>query len=446
MTTTAIRGHLSFGLGTATYGSTAGNSPALDSDSWFTQPFTAATLAVNEFAEMLPQELGATLFTRGGYKSGAFMAGSASMEVRLAKYFGKFLQAMASTGNPTLVAARAATTLESAGAVASVGGIGALPDRTWVFTIAPTAGTDPVPGDVIKCESEEMLVLKKLTATTFTVARGYNGTTAVAHVSPLSVTHVIKDGFTMFAPSPGNEQAVPLVHVRRYVPDSAGTAGYTEYGFDGKAVSLSLAMPQMGAAKAEFGVVLRRPYGTADEDGVTASSINGISDTPLSLALSCSSNIALPTLAVSKSTDAAFMGAQVQLVNGTISPQDGMIVGSYHPEDFTVLSRGGTIRMAYKWKDEALYNAVVYGGDLGEWQPQIKYSDVVISMTAASNAVNFPYRLDLVFPNVALTMSAPTLVAGRFVMTEVTGAVTYDSTTGYPWMAFMRNNVDYNGL
>jgi len=445
MTTTAIRGHLSFGLGVAPYGATAGNSPALDGDSWFTQPFTAATLAVNEFAEMLPQELGATLFTRGGYKSGAFMAGSASMEVRLHKYFGKFLQAMAMQGNPTLVAAKTVTLMESSTgpSVPSVGSIGALPDRTFILTLAPLVAV--AVGDVIKCQSEEMLVLKVNSTTNFTVARGYNGTAAVAHTTQ-AVTYVAQDGFTLFAPTPNNEQSVPYVHVRRYVPDSAGTAGYTEYGFDGKAVTLSLAMPQMGAAKAEFGVVLRRPYGVADEDGVTASSINGISDTPLSLALSCTSNIALPMLGISASTDAAFMGAQVQLVNGTISPQDGMIVGSYHPEDFTVLSRGGTIRMAYKWKDEALYNAVVYGGDLGEWQPQIKYSDVVISMKAASNAVNHPYRLDLVFPNVALTMSAPTLVAGRFVMTEVTGAVTYDSTTGYPWMAFLRNNVDYNGL
>ena len=102
--------------------------------------------------------------------------------------------------------------------------------------------------------------------------------------------------------------------------------------------------------------------------------------------------------------------------------------------------------MAYKWKDEAIYNAVVYGGDLAEWQPQIKNSDVVLSMTAASNATNYPYRLDLVFPNVALTMSAPTLVAGRFVMTEVTGAVTYDSTSGYPWIAFLRNGATYAGV
>ncbi len=440
MTTTAVRGHLSFGLGTATYGATAGNSPTIDGDSWFTQPFTAATLAVNEFAEMLPQELGATLFTRGGYKSGAFMAGSASMEVRLAKYFGKFLQAMAATGTPTARIAQAPATLTNTAS------IGALPDRTLVFGTAPS--TVLVAGDVITIESEKLLVLKcndSGTNKNYTVARGYDGTTAVAHTT-IVPTFTGTDRFTVFAPTPGSEQAVPLVHARRYVPDTSGGTGYTEYGFDGKAVSLSLAMPQMGAAKAEFGVVLRRPYGIADEDSVTASSINGISDSPLSLALSCTSNIALPTLGISNSTNAAFMGAQVQLVNGTISPQDGMIVGSYHPEDFTVLSRGGTVRMAYKWKDEALYNAVVYGGDLAEWQPQIKYSDVVLSMTAASNATTYPYRLDLVFPNVALTMSTPTLVAGRFVMTEVTGAVTYDSVTGYPWMAFMRNGATYAGV
>ena len=446
MTTTGIRGHLSFALsnaaavgdGTVTTPTPTEHSP--DGDGWWTQPFTAATLAVNEFAEMLPQELGATLFTRGGYKSGAFMAGSASMEVRLHKYFGKILQAMAAQGVPTQTVARAATTFGTTGT------IGVLPDRTLVLAADPTTNA-AVAGDVLLIESEKLLVLKVNSATNYTVARGYDGTAAIAH-SAKAVTHVIKDAFTMFAPEPGNEQKTPFVHVRRYVPDTAGTGGYTEYGFDGKAISLSLAIPQMGAAKAEFGVVLRRPYGYGSEDftpAASASAIPGMTETPLSLALSCTSNLALPLMTITGPTDASFMGAQVQLVNGAIPPQDGMVVGSYHPEDFTILSRGGTIRMAYKWKDEALYNAVVYGGDMGNWSPTIKYSDVVISMVAASNATNFPYRLDLVFPNVALTMSAPTLVAGRFVMTELTGAITYDSVTGYPWMAFLRNGATYNG-
>lgn len=445
MTTTGIRGHLSFSLsnaaaaadGTITTPSPSEHSP--DGDGWWTQPFTAATLAVNEFAEMLPQELGATLFTRGGYKSGSFLAGSASMEVRLHKYFGKILQAIAAQGVPTAKAAQATVSPVTTVTIAA-----SLTDKTLVFSADPIVVQA---GDVILTGAEKLLVLKELTATTYAVVRGYDGTTPAIH-SAAAWDFVPQDRFTMFAPEPGNEQKVPFVHARRYVPDSAGAGGYTEYGFDGKAVTLSLAMPQMGAAKAEFGVVLRRPYGYDGEDlgGLgSASLIPGMTDTPLSLALSCTSSLALPSMGIKGAADAAFMGAQVQLVNGTISPQDGMIVGSYHPEDFTVLSRGGTIRMAYKWKDEALYNAVVYGGDMGNWSPTIKYSDVVISMVAASNATNYPYRLDLVFPNVALTMSAPTLVGGRFVMTEVTGAVTYDSFTGYPWIAFLRNGATYAG-
>jgi len=435
MTTTAIRGHLSFGLGKTAYGATAGNAPQRDADGWFTQPLTGAALAVNEFAEMLPQELGATLFTRGGYKSGAFLAGSASMEVRLAQYFGKFLQAMASK-TPVAVTARAAA--------AAITNNGTATGNILSFGTAPAPLL--VAGDIINYGTEILFVIGPTLSALgvlnkeYSVVRRYGGT---SDTGSKACTFVGNDAGATFAPSRGNEQDVPYVHVRRYVPDSAGGTGYTEYGFDGKAVSLSLALPQMGAAKAEFGVVLRRPYGVADEDGVSASAISGISDTPLSLALSCVSNISLPGLGVYTASDAAFMGAQVQLVNGTIAPQDGMIVGSYHPEDFTVLSRGGTIRMAYKWKDEALYNAVVYGGDLAEWQPQIKYSDVVLTLKAASNATNFPYQLDLVFPNVALTMSAPTLAGGRFVMTEVTGAVTYDSVSGYPWLATIRNGKTY---
>lgn len=474
-TTTGIRGHLSFALGGSTpigdKDTTAMNTYLADSsgagfgtlnrdtDKWWTQPFTAASLAVNEFAEMLPQELGATLFTRGGYKSGVFLAGSATMEIRLAKYFGKVLQSMGGLGVPSAITARAAD-----GTITSAANTGSALANASTTTLTLTTAASPtfVPGDLIRVEKtsgyEDVLIIKDLDSSghlSYKVARGYNNTTPATSKSGGYIKYAGNDTSYFFGPTPNNEQATPSVHARRYVPDSGGGSGYTEYGLDGKAISLSMAMPQMGAAKAELGVVFRRPFGKDTEhfgycsdDGVSASSgISGISDTPLSLALSCTSNISLPQLGIYGPSTGGFMGAQVQLVNGAIPPQDGMIVGSYYPEDFTILSRGGTVRMAYKWKDEALYNAVVYGGDLGDWQPQIKYSDVVLSLRAASNATNFPYTLDLVLPNVALTMSSPQLVAGKFVMTEVTGAITYDSVSGYPWFAVLRNGASaYGGL
>jgi hypothetical protein len=475
-TTTGIRGHLSFALGGSTpvgdkdvstmdtYLAAAGSfgTANRDSDKWWTQPFTAATLAVNEFAEMLPQELGATLFTRGGYKSGVFLAGSASMEIRLAKYFGKVLQSMGGLGIPSAITARAADATVTS---AANSGAALASASTTTLTLTTAASPTFVPGDIVRIEKtsgtpayEDVLIIKDLDSAahlSYKVARGYNNTVPATSKTAGYVKYAGNDTSYFFGPTPNNEQAVPLVHARRYVPDSSGGSGYTEYGLDGKAISLSLALPQMGAAKAELGVVFRRPFGKDTEhfgycstDGVTtASGISGMSDTPLSLALSCTSNISLPQLGIYGPSTGGFMGAQVQLVNGAIPPQDGMIVGSYYPEDFTILSRGGTVRMAYKWKDEALYDAVVYGGNLGDWQPQIKYSDVVLSLRAANNATSFPYTLDLVFPNVALTMSAPQLVAGKFVMTEVTGAITYDSVSGYPWFAVLRNGATaYDGL
>lgn len=64
-----------------------------------------------------------------------------------------------------------------------------------VFTVASTAGFPPVPfiigverGDP---ENEEVCLVTAMTATTFTVTRGYDGTTAVAHEVGMPIEHCV---------------------------------------------------------------------------------------------------------------------------------------------------------------------------------------------------------------------------------------------------------------
>jgi len=427
---------------------------ATDANYWWTMPFTGASLAISEMTDMLPPELGSTLFTRGGYKAGAFLAGSAQLEIRLEKYFGKMLQAMAGT---TVTTRTAITGADTARAI-STPTTAAATDTT--LTIA--AGSGLGVGDIITIGGaangtrEEMLITAQVNPGSdlvWSVVRGINGTTPT--IPSGNAFTKTRNNVTVFAPDVTNEPAAPYLHARRYVPDSTGQAGYTEYGFDGRGVSLSLALPQAGAARAEFSAVFRRPFsvdGEFETNGSTAivgSSINGIAESAGSLVLSCTSNVAFPALGIKGAADGVFMGAQIQIANITISPQDGMGIGAYHPEDWTILSRGASVRLAYKWKDEALYNTIVYAGDgasFGAWAPQLKYSDVLVQMKAASNAPvgTKPYELDFFIPNAALNMSAPTLLPGKFITTEMVAVASWNGITrGAAWMAFLYNDATY---
>lgn len=63
-------------------------------------------------------------------------------------------------------------------------------------------------------------------------------------------------------------------------------------------------------------------------------------------------------------------GAVIDIINGITRPQDGAIVGDYHPVDFTALSRGATIRMVYRWKNIDLWNELHTGSTTGtSWSP-----------------------------------------------------------------------------
>lgn len=538
MTTSGQRGSLGFAIATATFGdatiATSNNNDTtqfnVDADGWWTQPFTGASLAVNEFSDVLKPEIGKTLFVKGAYKNGAFMGGSATMDIRLANRFGKILQAMGGLTGATS-AARGSEADSTKNTTA------AFSDTTGTVLQIET-GSGLVPGDVIKIESEYMLVVAAMSGDLiFSVVRGWFDpatgavSTAATHITASDVYYTKRNKVTRFSPDLANEVFSPVIHARRYVPGSAGNDGFTEYALDGKAMALAMTLPQMGPASAEFSAAFRRPV-TGDREftmgyGAVATAVNasstltwtnpatapavgsqvffeaplatgflantpyfvlsnpaantatvgltktgpaitagsgaamvarlvyeygptaGLADSAQSLAVSCSSNVHFPGLGVSTlagASNVSFMGAQVVLANGTISPQDSMVIGSYHPQDFTILSRSASIRLAYKWQDEALYKKIVYGNAFGSWSPTVVYSDVVLSIKAAGNAPTGgkPYELVLFFPSVALAMSAPTLLPGRFITTELSGVVTNDGLDrGAPWAAFLYNDTTY---
>lgn len=538
MTTSGQRGSLGFAIATATFGDipivTSNSNDTtqfnVDADGWWTQPFTGASLAVNEFSDVLKPEIGKTLFVKGAYKNGAFMGGSATMDIRLANRFGKILQAMGGLTGAT-------SSARGSEADSAKNTTAAFSDTTGTVLQIET-GSGLVPGDVIKIESEYMLVVAAMSGDLiFSVVRGWFDpatgvvSTAATHITASDVYYTKRNKVTRFSPDLANEVFSPILHARRYVPGSAGNDGFTEYALDGKAMALALTLPQMGPAAAEFSAAFRRPV-TGDREftlgyGAVATAVNasstltwtnpatapavgsqvffeaplatgflantpyfvlsnplantatvglsktgpaitagsgaamvarlvyeygptaGLADSAQSLAVSCTSNVHFPGLGVSTlsgASNVSFMGAQVVLANGTISPQDSMVIGSYHPQDFTILSRSASIRLAYKWKDEALYKKIVYGNAFGSWSPTVVYSDVVLSIKAAGNAPSGgkPYELVLFFPSVALAMSAPTLLPGRFITTELSGVVTNDGLDrGAPWAAFLYNDTTY---
>lgn len=61
-------------------------------------------------------------------------------------------------------------------------------------------------------------------------------------------------------------------------------------------------------------------------------------------------------------------GASIELVNNLSSPQQEMVVGSYHPDDAVSISRALQIRIVYKWENPDFYRQLLTGSTSGtEW-------------------------------------------------------------------------------
>lgn len=121
-------------------------------------------------------------------------------------------------------------------------------------------------------------------------------------------------------------------------------------------------------------------------------------------------------------------GAQIVINNTLTTPQQEMVVGSFHPDDFIALQRSIQIQMVYKWKDPALYNEIYNGGSASQdWSSLPFITDTAgavfafeASFQAPANipGTSTPYELRLRANRVVWQTQGPIELAGAQIVQQ----------------------------
>jgi Phage tail tube protein len=250
---------------------------------------------------------------------------------------------------------------------------------------------------------------------------------------------------TRFYTDPNDESTLRWLAFRKYTPASGGTDGITEYLYDAKVNAVTLNIPAVGPTGMAFSFLGRKTL-SADNESATGTTYEGGEG----LGQSCNGTISLPgfTAAIGGGWSGKFTSAQIVLANNLSQPQQEMIIGAYHPDDFTTLSRAASVQLVYKWEDADLYKEILYGGAAGAWSPVIPTSAVSIK-TASSNDITgktVPYSMEFVASSVDWTISKPTLAGNNLLMVQLTGLVKGTVNSTPTWYIDLVNDTDYTGV
>lgn len=379
MSVSSQRGHIAWAIQTGKLGSATGIASGNLSTDWQRHRAESVSLGVNDLYDVLPLEVGGSLFVNSSYKNGAFVAGGARLFSRLQGTIG--------------------------------------------YLIHGTAGEKTtVPG----------------------AATG-NGTTI-----PYS---------TRFQVKPTDETQMPWMALRKFTPAQQGATGMTEYFMDCRVNMLTISVPAMGPVMMEFTVIGRKPELDDGETSTNASIADDVAfENGIGLAHGCKGEITLTNFQASNIFGAAgasgkFTSAQIMIANNISQPDQQMIIGSYHPDDLTPLSRAVQIRLIYKWQDPKLYKKLYYAGGAGQnvqWSPVVGNSEVKIKSTSVTDIAGTspakPYSFEFVAGDVDWTMTPPQLAGNNLLFCEFTGIVKGGNSADPTWYIDLVNMNDYSDI
>ncbi len=249
-----------------------------------------------------------------------------------------------------------------------------------------------------------------------------------------------------FYPNPADESFLQWLALRKYIPATVAASGLTEYFYDCRVATLALNIPAMGASSMQVGILGRKPKSADNE-----STLGDAYEDGTGIGLSCRGSVSLPgfVTAIGGGWNGKFTSAQVLLANNISTPQSEMVIGDFHPDDFTTLSRAATVQLIYKWEDPKLYKELFNDGTAGDWSPVIGTSAVRIKTASANNipTKSVPYSIEFGADNVDWTMSTPVLAGANLLQTQLTGVVkgTLDGVSPTWWIDLI-NDASYAGL
>jgi hypothetical protein len=134
---------------------------------------------------------------------------------------------------------------------------------------------------------------------------------------------------------------------------------------------------------------------------------------------------------------------QINLQLGTQDPRREMIVGSYHPDDLTPLSRSISIVTTVNWKNKSLYDSMQYKPD-GQFNPVPFEAALAVFFQTPAKVIDVnpdpDVEAELGFSASAITWAATPigLRGGDTVVMRLNGTV-IDAATSHDWKLIVKN-------
>jgi len=132
-------------------------------------------------------------------------------------------------------------------------------------------------------------------------------------------------------------------------------------------------------------------------------------------------------------------GAALEIINVLPPMNQVLVVGSYYPYDFPVLTRAITLSYTHLYETNTLYTNFYWNGTA--WQPTI-YStslDVYVQSTGYMTGTSAtPYEFKLWANNVDWACDPITLAGGQLIGMRITGSVA-KASSGFDWYMRLRN-------
>lgn len=148
---------------------------------------------------------------------------------------------------------------------------------------------------------------------------------------------------------------MPWMGIRTFVPGQQASENYGEICQDTRINALSMNIPAAGLVGATVGFQsLKCFYPTATD--VNAWAYQNATEDSLSAPHAGKGQFLIG------GTQYPITSASIELVNNMSTPQQEMVVGSYHPDNAVPLSRQLQVRIVYKWENADFYKQVMAGG------------------------------------------------------------------------------------
>lgn len=244
-----------------------------------------------------------------------------------------------------------------------------------------------------------------------------------------------------------DEASIPWVSVWKHIPGApdevkSNDGGLLVKGLDCKVMNLDITIPAASLIAAQIGFVGRVPS-MLEDPNLSGLGVQAYDESTDSLAVSVNGHLKFD------GSEIPVTQARVSFRNGLTTPQEEMIVGSPHPDDFIPRTRSAEVSFVYKWENADLYQKIITGSVSGTaWSPIPTYAafEAQVESPDVMGATNTPYTLIIQADNVGWRLDGePQLQAGGIIAQRYIGtvqenvggdyvrAIVLNETASYTW-------------